>query len=219
MTRLCLMIGVLVLATGLAAVPAGAAPSLLGYTGLLLVPSADALDDKEFNVAYFTLNVEEGADETVFAANMGVDEGTEIGFARIKPDYGRADTVLSGKYRIQPEDEQRPAMAVGVFDLTDQIDTTVYFVASKSLSRSYRISGREATSPRVPLGVGGGALDGLFAGATAVLGEKLMLIAEYDTDDINLGARLALGREIRAHAGWINGLDDVAIGASYNKVF
>ena len=219
MTRLCLMIGVLVLLTGLGAVPVGAAPSLFGYTGLLVVPTADALDDKDFNVAYYTLNVEEGADERIFVVNLGVDEGTEVGFARIKPDYGGAETVLSGKYRVQPEDMHKPALAAGVFDVTDEINTTVYFVASKSITGSYRLDGKEITSPRIHVGVGGGVLDGLFLGASGVLGEKLTLMVEYDSDDINLGARLAVAPEIRVHAGWINGLDDVAIGASYNKVF
>lgn len=219
MTKLCSIIGVLVLLIGLAAVPVGAAPSLLGYTGLLIVPTADALDEKDFNVAYYTLNVEEGADERIFLANLGVDLGTEVGFARINPDNGSAETVLSGKYRMQPEDLHKPALAAGIFDLTDELDTTVYFVASKSITGSYRLDGKEITSPRIHVGVGGGMLDGLFLGASGVLGEKLTLMAEYDTDDVNLGARLAVTPEIRVHAGWINGLDDVAIGASYNKVF
>ena len=219
MTKLWLIVGVVSLITGLAAVPVGAAPSLLGYTGLLVVPTADALDEKDFNVAYYTLNVEEGADERIFLANLGIDEGTEVGFARIRPDYGGAETVLSGKYRIQREDMHKPAMAAGVFDLTDEFDTTVYFVASKSITGSYRLDGREITSPRIHVGVGGGSLDGLFLGANAILGRKLNLMAEYDTDDVNLGARLAVTPEIRVHAGWLNGLDDVAIGASYNKLF
>jgi hypothetical protein len=218
MTKL-LVVGVLLLLTGLAVAPAGAAPSLYGYTGLLLVPDADALNEKDFDVAYYALNVEEGADERIFCANVGVNEGTEVGFARIKPDRGDPETLLSGKYRIQPEDAHRPALAAGIFDATDEYDTTVYFVASKSLARNYRVSGREITSPRIHIGMGGGILSGLFVGATAVLGERLTVIGEYDTEDVNFGARLALTPEIRAHAGWINGLDDVALGASYNKLF
>jgi hypothetical protein len=213
---------VVALAAGLAITPASAAPSLLGYTGLLLVPDADALDDQEFNVAYYTLNVEEGADERIFVANLGVDEGTEVGFARIKPEHGSAETALSGKYQIQPEDMHRPALAAGIFDLTDEMDTTVYFVASKMLGRRYEIEGKEGEmiQPRIHVGIGGGgALDGLFLGGTAVLGRKLTLIAEYDSNDINFGGRLAVGSDIRVHAGWINGLDDIAIGASFNKLF
>jgi len=198
---------------------AQAAPSLEGYTGLLLTPTADALDREEYNVAFFTLNLEEGADEDIFAANLGVSEGVEIGFARIRPEDGSSETILNAKYRFRPEDAARPALAVGVIDATDEIDTTAYFVASKSLSKMLKIRDKEITSPRVHVGIGGGRLDGLFAGASVVLRDKLMLMAEYDTRDINLGARLAVGHGIRVHAGWIHGLDDFAVGASFNKVF
>jgi hypothetical protein len=198
---------------------AQAAPSLEGYTGLLLTPTADALNQGEYNAAFFALNLEEGADEDIFAANLGVSEGVEVGFARLRPEGGSGETILNAKYNFRPESGGQPALAVGVIDATDEIETTTYFVASKSLSRMLKLRDKEITSPRVHVGIGGGRLDGLFAGASVVLGDNLMLMAEYDTHDINLGARLAVGHGVRVHAGWIHGLDDFAVGASFNKVF
>lgn len=198
---------------------AQAAPSLQGYTGLLLTPTADALDREEYNAAFFTLNLEEGADEDIFAANLGVSEGVEVGFARIRPEAGSGETILNAKYRFRPENAARPAFAVGVIDATAEIDTTVYFVVGKSLAQTPKLRDREITSPRLHVGIGAGRLDGLFAGVSAVFGDKLMVMGEYDTRDINLGARLAVGAGVRVHAGWIHGLDDFAVGASVNKGF
>jgi hypothetical protein len=215
-TRACVILVLAVILTAGALTPANAAPSLFGYTGLLVVPSADALDEKDWNVGYWTLNVEEGADEKIFVANLGVGEGTEVGFARVNPDMGPNDTVLSGKYRFQPEDWHKPALAAGVFDVTDEMDTTVYLVASKMLNP---VGEGGPLQPRVHVGIGGGVLDGLFGGVSAVMGDRLTVIAEYDSNDVNFGGRLAVGGGVRVHAGWINDLDDIAIGASYNRAY
>jgi hypothetical protein len=219
--RIAALIGVVVaglMLFGLAA-PATAAPSLGGYTGLLLTPTADALDRDEYNLGFFALNLEEGGDENVYVANLGLADGVEVGVARVKPEEGASETFVNAKYRIRPEDGKKPALAAGVMDATDELETSVYFVMSQSLSTLLKSSNEEITNPRLHLGVGGGRLKGLFAGASVALGDTLSLMAEYDTDDINLGARLAVGHGFRAHAGWLNGLDDFAIGASFNKMF
>jgi len=201
------------------ALPVAAAPSLEGFTGLLLTPTADALNQDDYNLAVFARNVEEGGDFQVFAGNIGVAKGMEAGFARIKPEHTSGETILNAKYRFRDEDAGRPALAVGVIDATDEIETSTYFVLSKSLARMPLVRGNELTSPRVSVGFGGGRLSGLFGGVSAVLGEKLMLIAEYDTKDVNLGAQLPLSYGLRAHAGWTNGLNDFAAGLSFNKAF
>jgi len=199
--------------------PAQAAPSLEGYTGLLLTPTADALSRDEFNAAFFTLNLEEGADTRVFAVNAGVSQDLEVGFARIKPEHSSGETILNGKWQARPEDGRRPALAMGVIDATDELETTAYFVASKSFTKELRFYDKEITNPRLHVGIGGGQLRGLFGGASAVVANKLTLIAEYDTEDVNLGARLAVGSGIRVHAGWLHGLDDFAVGVSYNRTY
>lgn len=196
-----------------------AAPSFLGYTGLMRVPTADALNQKDYNLAAFALNLEEGGDSNVYAANLGVAQGLEVGFARVKPEEGSGETYLNAKYRFSAETAEQPAVAAGVADFTDEIDTTVYVVMSKAFGHGYQTSLGEITSPRFHVGVGGGMLSGVFGGVTAVVGDRLMLMVEYDTDDVNVGARLALSTEIRADVGFLDGFDDVGIGLSYNKSF
>jgi len=199
--------------------PALAAPSFLGYTGLLRVPTADALNEKDYNLAAFALNLEEGADSNVYAANLGVAKGLEVGFARVKPEEGSGETYLNAKYRFSAETAEQPAVAAGVADFTDEIDTTVYVVMSKAFGHGYQTSLGEITSPRFHVGVGGGMLSGVFGGVTAVVGDRLMLMVEYDSDDVNVGARLALTSEVRADVGFLDGFDDVGVGISYNKSF
>ncbi len=212
---LCLSCALLILTVCIGT--ATAAPSFFGYTGLIRIPTADSLDKDEYNAGAFAINVDEGADFTVFAANLGLIPQLEVGFARVKPDEASGETWLNAKYTFAQETEKNPALAGGVVDLTDETDTTAYLVASKSFPRQYRTSLGEIASPRIHVGVGGGQLDSVFAGVSATLGDRFTLMAEYDSNDFNWGARLALADEWRVHFGGFDGLDDVGLGVSFNK--
>jgi hypothetical protein len=201
------------LALGLFAMPVAAAPSLGGYTGLLFVPTASTLGDTDYNIAYFSL----GDDSHVWAANLGMKGGFELGIARSKHSYccySTEETLLNAKYNFRPQTSaHKPGLAVGVVDATGEEETTAYAVATQSLSPVYK-----PNNPQIHIGVGSGMLDGFFAGVSTTY-SKLTLMAEYDTHSVNLGARMAVGNDFRIHAGWINDLDDLAIGASFNKMF
>jgi hypothetical protein len=208
-----------ILAVALLVVQAtAAAPSFHGYTGLLRVPTADTLDLNEFNLGWFNVDLT-GGDENAYAANLGLRDGLEVGVLRTKVERAEAETMLGAKYLIRPETDKHPAVAAGVFDATDEVNSTVYVVASKVVAGRVRVANDEITGVRAHIGIGGGQLDGAFIGASAVLGDALTLMAEYDTNDVNLGARLSLGYGFRAHAGWFNNLDDLGVGLSYNKMF
>ncbi|NIM06103.1 MAG: hypothetical protein GTO55_07370 [Armatimonadetes bacterium] len=198
---------------------AQAAPSLRGFTGLLLTPTADTLGAKDYNLAFFALDADEGIDTTTWAGNLGLPAGLEAGIAIIDPDNASNETLINAKYRIRSESARRPALAVGVFDLTDEIDATTYFVASKSLPKLLKESAEEVVAPAFHVGIGGGALDGIFAGFSLTLLNKLTVMVEYDTDNTNFGATLPVGRGLLVHGGWINDLDDIAVGLSYTEVF
>jgi hypothetical protein len=195
-----------------------AAPSFLGFTGLLRIPTADTLDRDEFNVAWFDVDLGD-TDQTAYAANLGLRDGLEVGALRTKLEHSEHETVLNLKYRIQPENDKHAGFAVGVFDPTDEIRSTVYFVASKTVASKARAFGDDVTGVRAHIGVGGGELNGVFAGLSAVLGNRLLLAAEYDTENVNLGARLNVGYGLRVHAGWFNELSNFGVGVSYNKMF
>jgi len=207
----------LLAALAISAGPALAAPSFYGYTGLVRTPTADALDKDDYNAAAFTLNFEEGGDANIYAANLGLADGLEVGFARIRPEDGSAETYLNAKYRFRPETGAQPAIAAGVVDFTDETDTTVYVVFSKSLTRRYERGFDEIISPQIHFGVGGGQFDGVFGALSATVGQRFMLFVEHDSSEVNFGARLALSDELRAHCAALDGLDDIGIGLSFNK--
>ena len=212
---LLLVLAVMLASTGAAL----AAPSFYGYTGLVRTPTAEALDKDDYNVAAFTLNFEEGADSNIYAANLGLNQGVEVGFARLRPEDDSAETFLNAKYKFSPETGAQPAIAAGVIDFTDEVDTTVYVVFSKSLQERYEMDFGEIISPQVHFGVGGGQFDGVFGALSATIGHRLMLFAEHDSSEINFGARLALNDELRAHLAALDGFDDIGLGLSYNKAF
>lgn len=196
---------------------AAAAPSFYGYTGLVTIPNADALQDGDYNLAAFTINLEEGADSTVYAANLGIIDNLELGFARVRPEEAPGETFINAKYMFEAETEAHPQIAAGVIDFTNEVDTTVYVVLSKTFWKQYATARGDITSPQVHLGIGGGQLDGIFGGVSAVIADRLALMLEYDSEDINWGARLAVTDEVRVHFGAFDGLDDIGLGLSFNK--
>lgn len=197
--------------------PAVAGASLYGYTGLVRIPTADALDENEYHVGVFTLNLEEGADSTIYAASLGLAEGLEVGFARHSPEEGGGQTYVNAKYTFLQDTEAHPAVAAGVTDLTDQVDSTPYIVASKALWGRHQTRFGEMGSVRVHFGVGGGSLDGMFGGVSAALGDRLLLMAEYEGEEFNFGVRLAIGEYLRIHGAALGGFSDVGLGISFNK--
>lgn len=199
-------------------VPAMAAPSFYGYTGLVTIPTADALDEGQYSIGAFALDVEEGVDSNVYTANLGLAEALELGFARLKTEGAPGETIISAKYRFFRETAEHPAIAAGVIDFTDEIDSTSYIVASKSIRWRGETTFGEITAPRVHIGAAGGQIDGLFAGFSAAFGNRLLLMAEYDSQDVNFGARLAISDALRIHAALLDA-DNLGLGISFSKVF
>ena len=115
-----------------AAGAANALPTYRGYTGLMLIPSADALCKGHFNAGVFFEDVGSGTVND-YNFNYGVADGLEVGINRYRQsnEY-TAGTWVNGKYRFLDETEARPAVAGGIIDLTNDNQTTVYIVASKS---------------------------------------------------------------------------------------
>lgn len=198
--------------------PAAAAQSFFGYTGLVQIPTADALSQGEWTVGAYGLNLEEGVDTMLYAVTAGVSQGLEVGLVKLNEDDESGETLINAKYRIVAETEKRPAVATGVIDLAGEDETTAYIVMSKSVSPPKKPQYAEITAPRVHIGIAGGDIDGIFLGASAVVGNRLTLMVEYDSRDVNFGARLAISKSIRLHAAVLSG-DNVAVGLSFSKFF
>lgn len=207
-----LIIGLTLVVSGAQA----AVPSFYGYSGLMVTPTSDALSKGDYSFGGVGIDVNNVTDLNIYSANMGLADNLEVGFARVKPDGMVGETWVNAKYRFLEETETHPAVAAGVFDFTDEMNATTYVVLSKSFVWRGTTEYGDVNAPQIHFGVGGGQLDGIFGGISVQLGDRLMLMGEYDTEDVNVGLRLAITKEIRIHAGLLNG-DDLALGISFVK--
>ncbi len=197
---------------------AAAAPSYFGYTGLIRVPTADTLNDNEFNAGAFFINRDEFDDPAIYAGNLGVADGLEIGLSVIRRDSGTDDVFVNGKYNFRPGVDGKPALAAGIIDLASQVDATVYFVASKGFGKVYETQFGPVHTGEFHAGFGGGQLDGIFGALNANLGPTAKLMLEYDTEDFNLGARFLLGPQFAIDIGLFD-WSDLGGGLSYTRAY
>ena len=198
--------------------PATAAQSFFGYTGLIRTPTTDALSQGQYSLGVYSLNMDAGPDATVYAGTVGLAEGFEVGYARLKADRTDGKDYFNAKYRFNPATIKDITVAAGVIDIANESDSTPYLVVSKSISTLEEPAFGEIDALRVNVGIGGGAMDGLFAGVSAVLGQRLTLMGEYDTNDVNFGARFAINDQFRLHGAVMSG-SDVGLGLSWNKLY
>lgn len=202
----------LTLTLGLTAA-ATAVPNLVGPTGLLLTPTAQTLQEDEYNLSAATI---EGGDSLGYAMNYGVRPNLEVGFTRL-PD---AETIINAKYAIQPETARRIGIAAGVVDLTNQETTSIYAVGSKHVN----IKGLYGVNNfQFSLGLAGGGDNstphGLFGGATFDIDKFATVILEHDGNSLNYGLRVPFARNFVAQGGVIDENHDLALGVSYNGRF
>ncbi len=203
----------LVLFVVAAASPVAATPSYFGYTGLMMTPTADTLKTGGFDCGAVFVS-DENNDTTFFSANVGLVPSLEVGAAIVSPEHGDNNAIINAKYGLLSETIATPALAIGISDLADEIDSTPYIVVSKALT----VQSQRFLAPRVHVGLGGGRLSGLFLGLSAAVSDRTQLMVEYDTDDVNFGVQFAAAQGLRLHAGLLAG-DNLGLGLSYNAGF
>ncbi|MEN6357443.1 MAG: YjbH domain-containing protein [Armatimonadota bacterium] len=212
-SKFSVLLALVVMATAIIASGSAAAPAYPGYTGLIFTPTADTLNMGGVNAGAAFVSSDDD-DISFFSANVGVIDGLEVGAALIDPDEGDSKTALNAKYAILKETFATPGVAFGVSDLTDEIDSTPYVVVTKTLD----IPKLTLRQLKGSIGFGDGSLDGVFAGLSAVLSDKLTLMTEYDTENLNVGLQFAASGGIRAHVDLIDG-DNIGFGLNFNKGF
>ena len=218
MSRHLLMVVLCIALLAAALSVAQGAPSFRGYTGLVIIPTADALDDGEYNFGVMTEDTGEFDANDLFA-NYGVANGLEIGFN--SSQASPRETLINAKYLFMRETEERAGVAFGIIDLTDERQSTAYLVASKSLVRGLNVFDREITNLRGHIGLGGGRLNSLFCGVSGFVGNRMMFSVEWDSRDTNLGFRFTPFRTVRLHAALfdLGGSSDLGLGISFNKTY
>ena len=194
-----------------AAAPLTGAPSILGPTGALITPTT------QVNTETYSLGFHWLADTIDAAVKLNVSpiEKLELGVTYIDPDGPASDeTIFNAKFLVAPEDDDSPAVAVGVWDLTDEIDQTWYGVVSKTIDGE------------IPLtinlgGATGDILDGFFGSIIAGLHEDVDVIGEYDSEEINFGVRFRPYEGINLDVYSVdNGVDrEFGLGAAYTSAW
>jgi len=206
---------------------AAAEPSLLGLSGLMLSPTVDILPEGAWNIGLNTSELEDF--ETVnYYGNYGIGSNTEVGLLLLRADLSVKDkavkrrtdeTFLSIKRAFILPEGNKPGFAVGVFDITDEVETTVFAVATWELGRQVgEVDGRALHLLNLHAGFGSGQLEDLFFGARARLGDKVELMGEHVDGDWNVGARARPVRGLTVDAGFID-LQDLALNVSYGQGF
>jgi len=192
-----------ILACSLAALPTAASPTIFGPTGLLLTPSADTPGMTDVQLGGWYAN--DIADSVALTAGEGA--GFESTAAWVDLKGMGSEEVFSGKWRLRNTSFTQPALAVGLIDITNQLDRTPYVVLQKGFHLGG--NGLMATAGYAEPNT---LLDGFFAGAELTLSDKYKALAEYDGDDVNAGLRFPLGKRIEITAGMVH--DDFAASAT-----
>jgi len=212
------------LAVGIAAllltalpVAAWAGPSLLGPSGLVTVPTAETLGMAQWNVGASALWVEDGDDVSLLHANVGLLPKLEVGVARTDLAEGEAETLVNAKLGLWLPIPGKISLAAGVEDITDQVDRSAYAVASHTLGAGLVLTEGKVTYPQVHVGIGGGRFDGLFGGVSVTIGGRVLAMAEYDGDDVNLGATWPLAMNLTGTVAVLNGLEDLGAGVALSS--
>lgn len=215
-----LLVCAAVLATlGYSAVPGSAAQSYLGYSGLLLTPTTEVLSERQLSIGGYYLDAEEGDYAISLAGTVGLLPGLEAGVNVLDVKDGESDTQINAKYELLKESQTVPSVAVGVTGLgSDWYDECVYLVAGKSFNAPAQAA---FWAPRVYFGVGSDVpVDGLFVGVSAAVADRLTLMAEYDSEDVNVGVRFAVSDKVRLHGGIFGGdWANFGVGLSFYSAF
>lgn len=179
------------------AVPAVAAPSVNGPTGLINTPSADVLRPGQISLGYYHLK-----DGGVGTFNTNLLPNLEIGVSGFRYDKEDNKNYLNAKFSVVPETVLTPGLAVGGEDIGNRSERSLYAVASKALPLGFRLH----------VGTGNGRFHGGFASLektinplSIITGNSVFpattLIAEYDGNTMNYGARLSIVSGLKLDAG------------------
>ncbi len=190
-----------------------AEPSLNGYTGLIFAPTAQVAARDYIEVGLNSRELED-FDNVTWLANFGANEGLEVGFANIELSSQEEDTVINGKYQLRKESGDQPTIAVGVFDITDAIDASVYLAFSKSYGKELgEVRGKQTRLLSLHGGFGGGLIDGFFFAGEVQIGKEVTTQLEWVSDELNAGAVLRPCEHFSVGAAWID-FEDVAATVS-----
>ncbi|MGE4169505.1 MAG: hypothetical protein AB7F28_02165 [Candidatus Margulisiibacteriota bacterium] len=112
------------------ATPVLATPTIGGTTGLIMVPSAEALQYKEYNFGVDSISQSNGKSSLFYKFNLGAFKNMELGF--VGGSVPTEGVFVNVKYHLMAEESRYPlSLALGIQNLSSHSLTDVYMVASK----------------------------------------------------------------------------------------
>lgn len=205
-----------------------AEPSLWGFSGLLATPTAEALGEGEYNIGLNSGELEDWEDFSYYA-NFGVGQQTEVGVLMWRPDSSgemnaemvrpaRDETYLHIKRSFAPVDGG-PTLAAGIFDITDEVQTTVYVVANWQQGNVVgQVRGQDVRFLNLHAGFASGQFEDFFVGAQFAFGTRFEVMGEWVNDDVNVGVRLKPFPGFNVDAGLMD-VEDLAVNLSYSRSY
>jgi hypothetical protein len=217
--------------------------SLLGYGGLVVVPSADLARDATVTVGLARIPRLYGialypARKSVYSASLTFAPFFEVAFAVVKPDPlsdlppHAGDRTVSVKLRFISEKRFMPALAVGAHDFLGVKRLgirTVKTTPPENFAALYAVATKSYKIPMVynlcvHMGYGTDWLPaeqnylvGLFGGIELFVRKELAVMAEYDARYFNFGARLNLFSHFQFYLSWMDGKEPgCGLNCSYN---
>jgi hypothetical protein len=196
--------------------------SMSGTSGMLMTPTPDLVEDRNlvagasFVDKKWAVNNRDKYDNLAYFATMGFLPRLEVSLrltilpgSRFVPgaaDRSIKDRMVSLKALLIREKGPRPSLAVGSEDLTG---TRRYHTFFAVMGKSFSLGpGGEC---RLHFGAGAGwidaanhPLDGVFGGVSKRLWRGGELLAEYDTDKVNVGVGFEPLRNIRVVLSALN---------------
>ena len=170
-----------------------ASPTLYGPSGLITVPTAEALRFRELNIGvdYFMKDMDQqDLDQVYYKLNLGTFQNCELGLVGgTVPEEG---VFVNVKYFAVNEEERFPlSLALGIENLSSKLNSSVYMVASKKFRGG--LNGHigfnacfksEGDSSRV--------VPNMMGGVEYFFSDFVSLVADIKGDDdyynVNLGA-------------------------------
>jgi hypothetical protein len=208
-------------------------PSYFGYTGLIVVPTAETLGKGQWNAAAY-VKLHDISDTNQYSATFGAVDGLEIGLERSKAGVPVVtDTKINLKYAMPKAEPDDLSLAMGVIDATNEVETLVYGVASKNLIHRKTIeSDADPQSAKAlrhfrdisldgHFGLIGGTDSNFFVGLELKLGKYVSVLGEHYNNSKNAGVRAHLTDKLTADFGLVHlaNTTDHRLGISYNQRF
>jgi hypothetical protein len=194
--------------------------SWFGHVGLIITPSAETPPASGFAVEWHRIQ-RDIEDVDVWGATFGVTDWLEAGGAVVSVPGGDDETVGNVKVRVPVakwlDNPSFPDLAIGAFDVTDQLNRALYLVLSTTYNFSDTVPGIDLHLGLADNKANFGSLDGIFGGISFQAGRYGNVQAEYDGEDFNAALRLRPTRGLTLDVGTLGG--DFGYGATYQSEF